>query len=158
MAQQELLSKKHGAEELTQVCSVRLGDGLYGIPIRHILEIVGGARTQQVPLAPAFVGGLMHYRGDALTTVNMRWVLGLPASEAPQDLLVVENPDGSFGLLVDQVLEVRTVSSTDFEPNPSTINNQRHELFAGAYKLDGSLMVMLNPEFLEPMRMAARVE
>jgi chemotaxis signal transduction protein len=85
----------------------------------------------------------------------MRRVLGMPATESAQDLLVVEHPDGSFGLLVDRVLEVRTLSSADFEPNPSTVNKQRHGLFAGAYKLDGGLMVMLDPERLEPMRMAA---
>jgi purine-binding chemotaxis protein CheW len=158
MGQQQQASKKPRAADLTQVCSVRLGGGLYGIPIRHILEIVGGARTQQVPLAPEFVGGLVHYRGDVLTTVNMRHVLGMPAGEGGQDLLVVEHPDGSFGLLVDQVLEVRTVSSADFEPNPSTVNKQRHGLFAGAYKLDGDLMVLLNPERLEPMRMATGLE
>ena len=157
MARQQAL-KKDVLEELTQVCSVRLGDGLYGIPIRHILEIVGGARTRQVPLAPEFVGGLMHYRGDVLTTVSLRRVLDMPPIQEAQDLLVIEHPDGCFGLLVDRVMEVRTVSSADFEPNPSTVNKQRHGLFAGAYKLDGGLMVMLNPERLEPMRQAMASE
>ena len=36
---------------------------MFGVPIRHILEIVGAARPQPVPLAPIFVGGLVHYRG-----------------------------------------------------------------------------------------------
>jgi purine-binding chemotaxis protein CheW len=158
MAQQQASKKKDVAEELTQVCSVRLGDGVYGIPIRHILEIVGSAHTQQVPLAPEFVGGLMHYRGDVLTTVSLRRVLGMATSEGTQDLLVIEHPEGCFGLLVDKVMEVRTVSSADFEPNPSTLNKQRHSLFAGAYKLDGGLMVMLNSERLEPMRQAMASE
>jgi purine-binding chemotaxis protein CheW len=158
MAQPQAQKRKDVSTELTQVCSVRLGGGLYGIPIRHILEIVGGAHTQQVPLAPGFVGGLMHYRGDVLTTVCLRRVLGMPLNEEAQDLLVIENPDGCFGLLVDRVMEVRTVSSADFEPNPSTVNKQRHGLFSGAYKLDGGLMVMLNPDCLEPMRLAAAGE
>ncbi|UWZ84075.1 chemotaxis protein CheW [Occallatibacter riparius] len=158
MAQQHASKKKTAAEELTQVCSVRLGDTLYGIPIRHILEIVGGARTQQVPLAPEFVGGLLHYRGDVLTTVSLRRVLDMPLNLATQDLLVIEHPAGCFGLLVDRVMEVRTVSSADFEPNPSTVSKQRNGLFAGAYKLDGGLMVMLNPGCLEPMRQAMACE
>jgi purine-binding chemotaxis protein CheW len=158
MAQQETSKKKDVSEELTQVCSVRLGDGLYGVPIRHILEIVGGAHTRPVPMAPDFVGGLMHYRGDVLTTVSLRRVLSMPAPQEAQDLLVIEHPDGCFGLLVDKVMEVRTVSSADFEPNPSTVNKQRHGLLSGAYKLDGGLMVMLNPDSLEPMRQAAGSE
>jgi purine-binding chemotaxis protein CheW len=158
MAQPQASKTKDVSTELTQVCSVRIGGGLYGIPIRHILEIVGSAHTQQVPLAPQFVGGLMHYRGDVLTTVCMRRVLGMPPHEAVQDLLVIENPQGCFGLLVDKVMEVRTVSSDDLEPNPSTLNKQHHELFAGAYKLEVGLMVMLNPDTLEPMRLASAGE
>jgi purine-binding chemotaxis protein CheW len=114
---------------------------------------VGGARPQPVPLAPSVVGGLVHYRGDVLTTVSLRHLLGLPPREGPQDILVLESSGGCFGLLVDSVGEVMTVSSADHEPNPSILNERRKALFAGAYKLKGSLMVMLDPERLDPMRL-----
>lgn len=146
--------QKKSVAEGGQVCSVRLGDGLYGIPIGHILEIVGGAHPQNVPLAPEFVGGLMHYRGDVLTTVSLRRLLGMPPRPEAQDLLVVECAGGAFGVLVDSVREVLTVCADDFEPNPSTMCKQRQALFAGAYKLKGELMVMLDPESLDPMRLA----
>jgi purine-binding chemotaxis protein CheW len=145
--------KEKAAATLVEMCSVRLGQALYGVPISHILEIVGGARPQPVPLAPSFVGGLVHYRGDVLTTVSLRHLLGLPPREGPQDILVLESSGGCFGLLVDSVGEVMTVSSADHEPNPSTLNERRKALFAGAYKLKGSLMVMLDPERLDPMRL-----
>jgi purine-binding chemotaxis protein CheW len=114
---------------------------------------VGGARPQPVPLAPAFVGGLVHYRGDVLTTVSLRQLLGLPPKNGPQDILVLESSGGCFGLLVDSVGEVLTVSSADYEPNPSILEERRKGLFAGAYKLKDSLLVMLDPERLDPMRL-----
>jgi purine-binding chemotaxis protein CheW len=138
-----------------EMCSVRLGQTLFGIPISHILEIVGAARPQPVPLAPSFVGGLVHYRGDVLTTVSLRQLLGMPPREGPQDILVLECAGGCFGLLVDSVGEVLTVSSGDFEPNPSILNERRRALLAGAYKLKDSLLVMLDPERLDPMRLSA---
>jgi purine-binding chemotaxis protein CheW len=137
------------------MCSVRLGQTLFGVPISHILEIVGSARPQPVPLAPSFVGGLVHYRGDVLTTVSLRQLLGMPPKNGPQDILVLECSSGCFGLLVDSVGEVLTVSSADHEPNPSILDERRRALFAGAYKLKGSLMVMLDPERLDPMRLGA---
>lgn len=146
--------KKNVTADLVEMCSVRLANGLYGVPITHILEIVGGSRPQTVPLAPGFVGGLVHYRGDVLTTVSLRRLLGLPPGEGTQDLLVVESSNGCFGLLVDSVGEVLTVSSADFEPNPSTVEERKRALFAGAYKLKDGLMVMLDPERLDPMRLA----
>src|SRR5580658_6222535 len=114
---------------LVEVCSVRLGECLFGVPITHILEIVGSARPQPVPLAPGFVGGLVHYRGDVLTTVSLRQVLGMPPKEGSQDILVLESAGGSFGLLVDSVGEVLTVSSADYEPNPSILDERRRALF-----------------------------
>lgn len=133
-----------------EVCSVRLGQTWFGVPIAHIIEIVGGARPQPVPLAPAYVGGLVHYRGDVLTTVSLRQLLGLPAREGVQDILVLESAAGCFGLLVDFVGEVLTVSSADFEANPSILDQKRKALFAGAYKLKDKLMVMLEPDRLDP--------
>ena len=148
----------HGKEKaaaLVEMCSVRLGQALFGVPISHILEIVGSARPQPVPLAPAFVGGLVHYRGDVLTTVSLRQLLGLPPRDGPQDILVLESSGGCFGLLVDSVGEVLTVSSAEHEPNPSILEERRRALFAGAYKLKDSLLVMLDPEQLDPMRLGA---
>ena len=107
-----------------------------------------------MPLAPEFVGGLFHYRGDVLTTVSLRQLLGLPSRDGPQDILVLESTSGCFGLLVDIVGEVLTVSSTDYEPNPSILDQRRKMLFAGAYKLKDKLLVMLEPERLDPLRLS----
>jgi purine-binding chemotaxis protein CheW len=146
---------KKAAATLMELCTVRLGASIFGVPITHILEIVGAAKPQPVPLAPIFVGGLMHYRGDVLTTVSLRQLLDMPPKEGRQDLLVLESAGGIFGLLVDSVSEVLTVSSADFEPNPSILDARRGLLFAGAYKLKDSLLVMLDPEQLDPMRLSA---
>ena len=149
------MKHRENTAELVEVCSVQVGETLYGVPIAHILEIVGGARPQPVPLAPPFVGGLVHYRGDVLTTVSLRRTLGLPAREGAQDILVLENEGGCFGLLVDSVGEVLQVSPAGHEPNPSTLDEQRRALFAGAYKLKDKLLVMLDPERLDPRRLGA---
>lgn len=145
--------KKAGA--LVEVCSVRLGQTLFGVPIRHILEIVGSARPQPVPLAPVYVGGLVHYRGDVLTTVSLRQLLDLPPKDGAQAILVIEGAGGNFGLLVDSVSEVLTVSSVDFEPNPSILGERQRALLAGAYKLKDTLLVMLDTERLDPLRLGA---
>lgn len=147
--------KKKAVVTQVEVCTLLMGTKIFGLPITHILEIVGSAKPQPVPLAPVFVGGLVHYRGDVLTTVSLRQLLGLPPREGKQDLLVLECASGIFGLLVDSVCEVLTVSSADHEPNPSILDERRCALFAGAYKLKDSLLVMLDPEQMDPMRLSA---
>jgi len=148
------LRRKAGTEGVVEVCSVRVEEALFGVPISHILEIVGSARPQPVPLAPTYVGGLVHYRGDVLTTVSLRRLLGVAPKDGKQDILVLESTGGCFGLLVDSVGEVMTVSADDYEPNPSTLDEQRRSLLAGAYKLKGGLLIMLDPDRLDPIRLA----
>jgi purine-binding chemotaxis protein CheW len=149
------LHRKGKNEALVEVCSVRVDKTLFGIPIQHILEIVGSTRPQPIPLAPGFVGGLVHYRGDVLTTVRLRYLLDLPPLGSKQAILVLESASGCFGLLVDSVGEVLTVSSADYEPTPSILDERRRRLLAGAYKLKDSLLVMLDPERLDPGHLGA---
>jgi purine-binding chemotaxis protein CheW len=141
-------------DELLEMCSVRVGQTLYGVPIMRILEILGAPATRPVPLAPCYIGGLVHYRGEVLTTVSLRRLLDMPARDATQDILVFEGADGYFGLLVDEVGEVMTVLPADFEGNPSTLDDRRKALFAGTYKLKDALLVMLDPERLDPVHLA----
>jgi purine-binding chemotaxis protein CheW len=145
------------ASQTQQVCSVRVGETQYGIPIAHVLEILGKPATQPVPLAPFFVGGLVHYRGEVLVAVSLRRLLGMEAAHAPEDVLVFEAPDGPFGLFVDAVGEVMQVAAAEHEPNPPTLEIRRQALFAGAWKQKDGLLVTLEPDRLDPMRLAEAV-
>jgi purine-binding chemotaxis protein CheW len=141
-------------DEAIEMCSVRVGETLYGVAVTRILEILGRPVKQPVPLAPGYIGGLVHYRGEVLTTVSLRNLLEMPAHDATEDILVFEGIDGYFGLLVDEVEEVMTVLPEAFEGNPSTLDDRRKALFAGAYKLRDRLLVMLDPERLDPVCLA----
>ncbi len=141
------------ASSLEEVCSVQVGETLYGIPIARVLEILGKPATQPVPLAPYFVGGLVHYRGEVLTAVSLRRLLGMEPAEKTEDVLVFETPGGLFGLFVDAVGEVLQVSAVDHEPNPATLEARRQALFDGAWKLKDRLLVSLDPERLDPIRL-----
>jgi purine-binding chemotaxis protein CheW len=90
-----------------------------------------------------------------LTTVSLRQLLDLPPKDGAQAILVIEGAGGNFGLLVDSVSEVLTVSSVDFEPNPSILGERQRALLAGAYKLKDTLLVMLDTERLDPLRLGA---
>lgn len=149
------VTKENATSPLVEVCSVRIDKTWFGVPISYILEIVGATRPQPVPLAPSYVGGLVHYRGDVLTTVSLRQLLDLPPKDGQQDIIVLESKGGCFGLLVDAVGEVLILSAADFEQNPSTLDARRRALFAGAYKLKDRLLVMLDPERIDPIRLSA---
>lgn len=146
--------KETSGSRMQEVCSVRVGDTLYGVPIVQVLEILGKPATQPVPLAPHFIGGLVHYRGEVLTAVSLRRLLGMEPADGREDVLVFESSGAVFGLFVDSVGEVLRVSDEEHEPNPATLESRRQALFDGAWKLKDRLLVSLDPERLDPMRLA----
>ncbi len=137
------------------LCSILLGDAMYGMDIRQVREILGPTQTWRVPLAPDFIGGLVHYRGEVLTTVNLRVLFGMPRLEHLSCVLVVEGVGTQYGLLVDQVREVVSVGSDSFEATPTTVHSGRRQLLAGAYKLRHGLLTELDAKNLDPMRLSA---
>ena len=146
----------HDEEDAVSLCSMFVGGQSFGIDTRRIGEVLGGRDLQRVPMAPAFIGGVVPYRGEVLTTVNFRALLGVKEKSETNCVLVLEDEDASqrFGLVVDAVGGVVTVSRKMFEANPSTLDARGMWLFDGAYKMPSGLMVQLDPQRLRPLRLA----
>jgi purine-binding chemotaxis protein CheW len=138
------------------MCSLRTGRGLFGIETTRIREVLGAIAPQRVPLAPAYIDGVVPYRGEVLTTVSFRALLGLENSVRSGCILVLDDErDGElFGLAVDSVGGVVGVSRNALEPNPSTLDARSMALFSGTYRTDSGLMVQLEPQLLRPSRLA----
>ena len=111
---------------------------------------------QRVPLAPHYIAGVMPYRGDVLTTVSFRVLLGLETGTRQSCILVLdsEQTEEVFGLMVDGVAGVVTMAKDALEANPSALDARSMALFDGAYKLPSGLMVRLDPQRLRPSRLA----
>ncbi|MDR3745026.1 MAG: chemotaxis protein CheW [Acidobacteriaceae bacterium] len=139
------------------ICSLRVGDALFGIDTRQIREALGKTTPQQVPLAPKYIAGVVPYRGDVLTTVSLRVLLGLePLAETGCILVLDDKEDNQhFGVLVDGVGKVLTMDLNALEENPRRLDPRSMELFDGAFRMDFGLMVRLNPQRLRPSRLAA---
>jgi chemotaxis signal transduction protein len=67
-----------GGDTRVDVLAAR-GTGLFGIETRQIREVLGTTTPQRVPLAPEYIAGVVPYRGEVLTTVSFRALLGLGA-------------------------------------------------------------------------------
>ena len=142
--------------DLDSLCSLYVGSEVFGIDTTKIREVLGERRPHRVPLSPSFVAGVVPYRGDVLTAVNLRSLLGMESCNESCCVLVMEGIEGAerFGLVVDAVGGVVTVSVRMLKPNPSTLEARAKWLFEGAYKMEEGLMVRLNPQRLFPSRLA----
>ncbi len=142
--------------DAVSLCSLYAGSEMFGIDTRKIREVLGERELQRVPMSPPFIAGVVPYRGEVLTTVNLRALLGMEARAGRCCVLVMGDDEAAerFGLVVDAVGGVVTVSGRALEANPCTLEVRGRWLFDGAYKMEGSLMVRLDPQKLCPSRLA----
>jgi len=144
------------AEEIVSLCSLRAGAELFGIDTREIREVLGTSAPQPVPLAPGYIAGVLPYRGEVLTTVSLRALLGLEERSGANCVLVLEDEElgEQFGLMVDGVGGVVTMMPSELAGNPSTLEARSAALFDGVYKMKTGLMVRLDPQRLRPLELA----
>ena len=151
-----------GDEDEVSLCAVQVEGRLFGVETRRVREVLSRRPVKRVPLAPAFVGGIVSYRGDVLTAVCLRAVLGMPAAAAESCLLVIaDEPETEqreeaerFGLMVDWVGSVVSVPRNSLAANPSTLDERSRTLFDGACRRPEGLLVRLDVARLRPERLA----
>ena len=86
-------------------------------------------------MAPSFIAGMMPYRGEVLTTLSLRSLLGRKERRSTGSVLVLDDggTNERLGLMVDAVCGVVTVQRTEaMRANPSTLDARSQALFDGS--------------------------
>ena len=152
----ERIDEMQEENDAVSLCSLHVGNEVYGVDTGKIREVLGERDLQCVPMSPPFIAGVVPYRGEVLTTVNLRALLGMEMPAGSGCVLVMEDDEATerFGLMVDAVGGVVSVSRNAFEANPCTLTARSKWLFDGAYKMERGLMVRLDPQKLCPSRLS----
>jgi purine-binding chemotaxis protein CheW len=138
--------KSIGGNASADYVSVVIAGQLFGIPVLQVQDVLMPQRMTRIPLAPPEVAGSLNLRGRIVTAIDVRTRLKLPASaERGQKMSVVVDHGGElYSLMVDQVGEVLSLSQASFERNPATLDAAWREVSDGIYRLDGTLLIVLD--------------
>jgi purine-binding chemotaxis protein CheW len=145
-APQAEAEKPEAAGETAEFVSMMIGGQLFGVPVLKVQDILGAQRITRIPLAPPEVAGSLNLRGRIVTAIDVRLRLGLPPrpeSEPPMSV-VVDHGGELYSLLVDSVGEVLNLEARDFERNPPTLDPRWRDFSDGIYRLQQTLLVVLN--------------
>lgn len=131
----------------TMYCTFLIAGQLYGVPVDRVQEVLLGQPLTRVPLSPMAVVGLINLRGQIVTAVDMRCVLGLPAgADHGEQMNVVLRGDGiPVSLLVDGIGDILTPRSAMERP-PETLRRQLGAFVSGVFQLERSLLLVLDIE------------
>ncbi len=134
-----------------QFVTVSVSGQLFGLPIQQVRDVFIVSDLTPVPLAPNAVAGLFNLRGRVMTMLSMRAMLGFERTGergTETTAIGIEWRGESFGLLVDKVGEVMSLSPANREKNPVNLDNDWGRLSAGVHRLDNLLLVELSLDAL----------
>jgi purine-binding chemotaxis protein CheW len=124
----------------------------YAVAISNVIEMDKIPRITLVPNVPAFVRGVTNLRGEIVSVLDLRVLLGLSQSEQLDRgrILVVRAAGGqqTAALVVDEVRGIATVPLGRLKPPAGTIEDRVLPLLSGVCEYDDTLLNVLSLEKL----------
>jgi len=145
LAHQDHLSESASAKSMT-LAIVGLNTERIGIPVSNVREFGTVRGVTPVPSGPEHVRGLMNLRGELLTLIDIRSALHLSPAEADkgQMTVVAQSDEMRFGIVVDRVIDVITVSATDVHGVGTTAPSRLNGFVQGTVRYDDALLSILD--------------
>lgn len=110
----------------------------YAISLNEVREVLGIKAITPIPNMPSHIAGMINLRGKIVTLIKLNECLGLNKNQSKPDeavmkkcIIIVEIQQTTLGLIVDDVIEVRTAT-------PEKIDNSTgaEAAFCGILKLN----------------------
>jgi len=122
-----------------------LGEEVYGIDIRVVIEIIGIQKITVVPEVPDYVRGIINLRGKIIPVVDMRLRFRRDFREYTDRtcIVVIEVNGVLIGLIVDGVSEVLDITENDVVPPPE-LKASQNKYIRGIGKTEGGVVLLLD--------------
>ena len=121
-------------------------DDRYGIPVDRVVEVNRELVITNIPGAGQAVRGASNLRGQIVTVVDIRNILGFP--EHPEDLiptvLIAYSRNELVGILVDSIVDVLQYDRHDIEPPPDNLPTEKAECLTGVIKDTEGLISLID--------------
>ncbi len=133
-----------------QLACFSLGDKLFAVDIMRIREILLPQKLSSLPRASELMDGIVNLRGNVIPVMNMRKRFGMPPAESAKSgkLLIVSLAKQLLALIVDDVMEVITVSAKNIIPPILTLSDVGMEYIVGVCLSNDRVYMILNIDTL----------
>jgi purine-binding chemotaxis protein CheW len=133
---------------LAPFVSFRLDRQLYALPLDHVERALRMVAVTPVPKAPPWIAGVINLHGRVIPTVDLRQRFGQPSRGAQADdrLLVVQAPERTVALMVDEVTEVLEMPAQQVDPARDPLSQARS--LAAVIRQEEELILVLNVAWL----------
>jgi len=130
--------------------SIKLGDELFAVDVRKVLEVLQKQQITKVPNVPDFIKGVINFRGEILPVIDARQKFNMPTREEGQKHVIIvldletDNRKLMLGVMADGVKDVLELSNDDVKDVPDMGCNYNVEFLKGMVRLDNRFLMVLN--------------
>lgn len=141
---------QHISSKTSQFATFYCGQSILGLDITYVQEINRNLELTRVPLSPKCVRGVMNLRGEVVTMLDLRTLMGIePAKTTSENRNLILTCDGdTFGLQVDGVADILTIRASDITLPPSNLTPAESRLIRGIYQTEKTLVMLVDPREL----------
>ena len=115
---EEIMDLQQEEFDQVQYIVIRYGEEVFGIDIKYVDNIVRMQRITRVPNVASHIRGVLNLRGEVIPVISLRIKMGLEPDEITKTtrIIIIKLESGdSIGVLVDEVLEVIMLDSSQIE-------------------------------------------
>jgi purine-binding chemotaxis protein CheW len=118
----------------------------FAVDIADAKEVLELARITKIPYVPGFIVGAMNLRGELLTVIDIRALLGLPqAGRLDEAKVIVTDVTGAaVGLLADTVQGTLDLPLDEIQKPLLTLDGSAQNHMRGQIQLADHILVLLD--------------
>ena len=126
---------------MSQLLPFKLGAEVYALELIDVQEVVEQQPVHPLPGVPPTIIGSIAFHGRIVPAIDLPLLLGFPAGERSERMLVLTDEHGPVALAVDQLLRIITL-----ELAHSTLSQSDSEAdcIRGVLNRDGSMISLLD--------------
>lgn len=125
----------------------RLDNEKYGINISYVSGIEYEQTIVRVPNSSRNIKGIINLRGEVIPVLDLRIKFNMDNLTAPKDaeLIIINLPNNKIAIEVDGVEQIHHIDENDIVDMPEIAKSGSADYFDRVAKLDGKLIIIINP-------------
>ncbi len=145
-------STNHSEDIRQEYLTFSLGAEQYGVDILKVKEIRGWEPLRELHDAPAYIKGVLDFRGHIVPVLDLRIRFGIQQYEyKPTTVIIIlstEDDKNMMGVVVDAVSDVLSVKQSEIKPSPDLGDKINTDYMLGMVTQQQGMIMLVNSDRL----------
>ena len=136
------------ALDSSKIIIFELNGARYASDIKEVERILGYEEPTVLPEAPDFVKGVINHEEKILPIISLskKFNIGESTDCQSRKIIVVKRKEKKFGVIVDNVYEVRDIDEGAIDSVPKITVTAERTYIRGLIKLGNNIVILLDLE------------